>query len=99
MSAAQHEDNADMDGMVNRTGLVCLVRVVGVTVLCSQTVGVSRSPLPASPFVHMSTGQGSTPTEAEDHTLPCSHAHVGIVTTACVIAKKLGSVHWLAHSA
>ena len=78
MSTTEHEHNAGIEAMVNWTGLVCLVRVLGVTVLCSRRVGVSRSPLPASPFVHLSTGQSSTATDAEDHTecLPCSHAQL-----------------------
>ena len=68
----------------------------------SQGVGVLRSLVPTSLFECMSMGQARNPSTQRDHTLcnpcfscplwPCYHR-------MCVIARRLGSLHWLAHAA
>ena len=63
--------------------------------------GVLRSRLPASLFEHASGGPGSPPNDAMDHTLCslCSDAPEPCNNRMCVIAKRLGSLHRLAHAA
>ena len=59
-------------------------------------IWVLRSRLPASLFV----GQGFPPTDTKGLKAlrrPCSDASVGL--RICVIAKRLGYLHWLAHAA
>ena len=70
--------------------------------LSHRGIGVSRSLLPVSLCEHQSTGQARTPTDRGPHSMrsPCSHAHCGRATAACVSSpKRLGSLYWLAHAA
>ena len=81
--------------------LSCLVAAFSLFVR-TQGVGVSHSLLPASLFEHMLMGQARNPPTLGDHSMciPCSYAHFGRATTACVSSpKRLGCLHWLAHAA
>ena len=66
-------------------------------------VGVLRSFSPTSLFEHLSVGQAlNPPTQWTTHTEcgPCSHAHFGWATTACVSSQKRRcNLHRLAHAA
>ena len=68
----------------------------------AQGVGVLRSLLPTSLDEQLSMGQARNPRDIGDHSVctPCTRAHFGRVTTACVSSpKRLGCLHWLAHAA
>ena len=67
----------------------------------SKGVGVVLSHLPVSLFRARIGGQGSRPTEAEEHTLcPLRALMFSLaVYPMCVITRGLGSLHWPAHAA
>ena len=65
-------------------------------------LGVSRSLLPTSSFRALVNGPGFPQTDMWDHTQCVVRALVPTVACnlcMCIIAKRLGSLHWLAHAA
>ena len=99
---SENQDTKIMAIVSPETWLSCVVVTTRVFCPAGRTLHSGHQTCTRPCDEHLSMGQACnppTPREPQHFVCrPCSGVHFGRVTTACVIAKKLGSLHWVARA-